>query len=55
MKLLNDAVLPVWKRLEDKRSVAVTQGRIAQLLNTRGDRDEALRLLREGLCQRGSS
>jgi tetratricopeptide (TPR) repeat protein len=39
--------LPVYERLGDVRSKAVTQGRIAGILKARGQFDEALRKLRE--------
>ena len=40
-------MLPVFKQLGDVHSLAVTQGRIADLLQARGELDEALRIRKE--------
>ena len=39
--------MPVYERLGDVRSRAVTMGKIADILQARGDLDEALRIRRE--------
>ena len=39
--------MPVYERLGDVRSLAITRGQIAGILRLRGDLDEALRIWRE--------
>ena len=39
--------IPVYERLGDERSLAVTRGKIADIVQARGDLDEALRIRRE--------
>jgi tetratricopeptide (TPR) repeat protein len=47
LRIRREEELPVYERLGDARSRAVTLGRIAGILVKRGELDEALRLLRE--------
>ena len=47
LRTLVDQVLPVYERLGDVRSRAVTWGRIADVYYSRGDLDEALRIRTE--------
>ena len=47
LRIRRDEQLPVYERLGDVRSRAVTMGRIADILFLRGELDEALRIRRE--------
>ncbi|MGE0259802.1 MAG: hypothetical protein AB7T18_13720, partial [Alphaproteobacteria bacterium] len=47
LRNMREAQLPVYERLGDARSAAVTKGKIADILEMRGDLDGALRIRRE--------
>ena len=47
MRIRRDEELPVYERLGDVRSRAVTMGKIADILQARGELDEALRIREE--------
>ncbi len=47
LRIRREQELPVYERLGDVRSVAVTHGKIADVLQARGELDEALRIRRE--------
>ena len=47
MRIRREEELPVYERLGDVRSRAVTVGKIADIFQARGDLDEALRIRRE--------
>ncbi|MGH8583438.1 MAG: tetratricopeptide repeat protein [Gammaproteobacteria bacterium] len=47
LRIRNEEQLPVYERLGDVRSKAVTQGKIAGILEDRGQLDEALRIRKE--------
>ena len=47
LRIRREQELPVYERLGDVRSVAVTHGKIADVLQDRGELDEALRIRRE--------
>jgi len=47
LRIRREVELPVYERLGDTRSAAVTWGRIADIAYQRGDYDEALRIRRE--------
>ena len=47
MRIRREEELPVYERLGDVRARAVTLGKIADILQARGQLDEALRIYRE--------
>jgi len=47
LRILTEDLLPVFERLGDVRSRAVTQGKIADILKARGELEEALRIRKE--------
>ena len=47
LRIRREEQLPVFERLGDVRSAAVTKGQIADILQMRGDLDGALRIRRE--------
>jgi len=47
LRIRREEELPVYERLGDVRSAAITQGQIADLLQARGELDAALRIRRE--------
>ena len=47
LRIRREEELPVYEKLGDVRSRAVTMGKIADVLAARGDLDEALRIRRE--------
>ncbi|WP_203832818.1 CHAT domain-containing protein, partial [Actinoplanes lobatus] len=47
LRIRHDVELPVYERLGDTYSIAVTWGEIADILHERGDHDEALRIRHE--------
>ncbi len=49
MRIRREEQLPVYKRLGDVRSRAVTMGKIADELARQGDLDEAIRLYQENV------
>ena len=50
LELRQQIELPLHRRLNDARAVAITQGYIADILEKQGNREEALRILREEVC-----
>jgi tetratricopeptide (TPR) repeat protein len=50
LELRQNIELPLHRRLNDSRAVAITQVYIADILGKRGNREEALRILREEVC-----
>ncbi len=47
LRIRREEQLPVYTRLGDVHSIAVTQGKIADILASRGEQEEALRIQRE--------
>jgi phosphopentomutase len=47
LRIRQEELLPVFERLGDVRSKAVTMGKIADILQARGQLDEALRIRQE--------
>src|SRR6516165_3539531 len=47
LRIRREECLPVYERLGDVRSKAVTMGQIADVLQARGQHDEALRIRRD--------
>jgi tetratricopeptide (TPR) repeat protein len=50
LELWRQIELPLHRRMNDSRAMAITQGYIADILRHRGNREEALRILREEVC-----
>jgi hypothetical protein len=47
LRIHSEETLPVYTRLGDVRAVAITKGKIVDILQARGDPDEALRIRTE--------
>ena len=47
LRIRREEQIPVFERLGDVRSLAITRGKIADIVEARGDLDEALRIRRE--------